>query len=260
MCKNVYDPLQEYQKRFNRYTSESTIANKHIQYISNLRLFIFVLFVVMAVLLYRSNHHLLFGIDLLCGLILFTAVVLWHNSLHRRYNILMKKVDINKTGLLRLKGEWNSFRDTGVEFIDQEHPYTWDLDIFGANSIFQWISACHTFFGRKSLAKQLSEPEKRCDIILEKQQALNELATLIDWRQKLELSGLLSDTGSDPEKFLQWSELDNPVFKSKAAICFFRFLPCFSFVAGSIVFILSGSLILFAVMYTMQFAIFALYH
>lgn len=260
ISEKEYDPVKEYQSRFDRYTSEGATVKRYIQYISNLRLLIFVLAVAGAVFLYRSNQYLILCIEIISSFVVFAAIVLWHNSCHRSYDILKKKAEINKTGLSRIKGEWCNFRDSGEDFIDHEHPYTWDLDIFGTNSVFQWICACHTFLGRKLLAKQLSEPEETVHLIIEKQKALKELSALVDWRQELEINGFISDTGRDPEKILHWSEQKDSFLKNKAAIFVFRSLPYFSFFVGCTAYFLSGTLVFFAIMYIIQFVLFGLFH
>lgn len=46
---------------------------------------------------------------------------------------------------------WKEFSDIGEEFIDRNHKFSSDLDIFGKNSLFQWINLTKTTFGRKNL-------------------------------------------------------------------------------------------------------------
>lgn len=260
MSMNDINPRQEYKRRFDQYSSEAHKLNKRIQFISNLRLMIFLAVIFSGFMIYRTANHFLLGLDLAIGIVVFTLVVLWHNSLHYRHDILKKKIKINETGLMRIDGKWHEFKDCGEDFIDHEHPYSWDLDIFGPDSVFQWICVCHTFYGRKMLAEQLCEGEKNSELILKKQEAFQEMAGYTDWRQELELHGMLSDTGRDPKKFLQWSGQNDPTFKSGIAIAIFRILPWFSFLAGCAGYLLSGTLAIFAVAYVVQLLLFAVMH
>jgi len=45
--------------------------------------------------------------------------------------------------------------DSGAEFIDATHPYSSDLDIFGENSVFQYLNRTKSRWGKEMLAKEL---------------------------------------------------------------------------------------------------------
>lgn len=260
MKEKIMDPGHQYQARFERYTSELTGVNKQIHQISNLRLLIFVVIVIGAVLTFRADNLLMLTADLICGIVVFAAVVFWHNYLHRKSDNLKQKIWINRNGLMRLNGEWNQFKDTGDEFIDYDHPYTRDLDIFGNGSVFQWISVCHTFRGRKILASQLSESNDGVKEIIQKQEAVRELASHLDWKQELEFHGLYSDTGINPEKLLRWSAGEKEFIKNKVIVYILKILPYVSFITGCVGFLLSRTIVFFVIMYSLQLLIFAVYH
>lgn len=260
MSVKEHYPQQEYQAHLDQYSSAAAKLNKLIGSVSNLRLVIFVAMVAGAVLFFRMERYTLFVIDLLAGFAVFVAVVWWHNLLHLRHDNIKEKIRINEAGLLRIKGEWGSFKDCGDDFIDHEHPYSWDLDIFGKNSVFQWTSVCRSYTGRKLFAEQLTNPELSVPSIIQKQSAVRELAGLLDWRQELELNGAFSDIGRNPENFLLWSESDDSTFKSQTSICLFRLLPWISFGIGSVGFILTKTLLFFAAVYALQFALYGIFH
>ena len=56
--------------------------------------------------------------------------------------------------LQALSGDYSSFED-GKEYVNPEHPYSFDLDIFGRRSLFQSINRTCTFFGKVRLAEWL---------------------------------------------------------------------------------------------------------
>lgn len=253
-------PRQQYQNRFDQYSSDALKVNKSIQAISNLRLLIFLAVIFSAVMIYRTADYYLLGLELVIGIVVFAGVVLWHNYLHQKNHILKKKIEINSAGLKRMDGQWHKFKDTGEEFINHEHPYSWDLDIFGPDSLFQWICTCHTFYGRKLLAEKLCEGVNSVGEIRKRQEAIKELAGSVDWRQELELHGMLSDTGCDPQKFLDWSCQHDPTFKSTLMVAVFRCLPWVTFSIGSAGYLLSGTLVFFAVVYALQLLLYILLH
>jgi len=254
------DPRQQYQKRFDQYSSDALKVSKSIQVISNLRLLIFVAVISAAVMIYRNANYYLLGLELIIGIAVFAGVVLWHNYLHQKNDMLRKMIEINSAGLKRIDGDWHKFKDTGEEFINHEHPYSWDFDIFGPHSLFQWICTCHTFYGRKLLAEKLCEGASSVGQIQRRQDAIKELAGFIDWRQELELHGMLSNTGNDPQKFLDWSCKHDPTFKSASVVAIFRCLPWVTFSIGCAGYVLSGTLFLFAVLYALQLLLYFLLH
>jgi DNA mismatch repair ATPase MutS len=65
--------------------------------------------------------------------------------------------------------------DTGQKFIDRNHPYTSDLDIFGQHSIFQLVNRATTESGMILLSKWLSETASNSEIY-DRQKAIKEVA------------------------------------------------------------------------------------
>lgn len=87
----------------------------------------------------------------------------------------------------------------GNEFIDPQHPYSYDLDIFGKGSLFQYINRTTTIGGSHFLAQWLTGPEKDIEAILTRQQSVKEISWLREWRLNFLTEGNLIDV-SDQEK------------------------------------------------------------
>jgi DNA mismatch repair ATPase MutS len=253
-------PHEEYKKRFDRYSKDNADVNNKIRIVSNVRLILFITIVALAVIFYRSNDHFSLGIVMIVGIAVFAGAVIWHNELYRKRDILKQLIKINEMGMMRLKGEWGDFKDCGDDFVDHDHPYSWDLDVFGKHSIFQWINSCHTYHGRIDLARIMREPVRDAGIILEKQAAIQELAGKIDWRQQLELNGLITDAGKSPDNFLKWSEDKKQTLNNPLLIYCIRSLPYISLVAGLIGYLLTDTLVVFSIVYTFQLAIFGFFY
>jgi len=92
--------------------------------------------------------------------------------------------------------------------------------------------------------------------ILEKQDAVKELASLPDWRQQFELYGMISETGDDPSRFLEWAEDKKKTFNSPVVSSVMRMLPYISLCIGLYGFLFHDTLIYFAVVYALQLALF----
>ncbi|GGA85628.1 DNA mismatch repair protein MutS [Flavobacterium palustre] len=144
---------------------------------------------------------------------------------------LLKKalLNINEDEISFLKREKIPF-ENGVEFQDLHHPYAYDLDIFGAHSLFQNLNRTATFIGKKTLAETLLHKATN-DEILENQQAIKELTEKLDWRQEfLAFAKVSQDNQSSYEGLLKWSKNSGSTL-SKSTIVLSYVSPALFFAA-----------------------------
>ena len=94
-------------------------------------------------------------------------------QVHRFSNL--RKVYLHE--LSYLKGDFSCF-DDGERYADAHHPFTFDLDVFGKDSLFQRINRTVTTGGSDWLAAQLSSVDNRSA----RADAVDELASMEPWR------------------------------------------------------------------------------
>lgn len=94
-------------------------------------------------------------------------------QVHRFSNL--RKVYLHE--LSYLKGDFSCF-DDGERYVDAHHPFTFDLDVFGKDSLFQRINRTVTTGGSDWLAAQLSSVDNRSA----RADAVDELASMEPWR------------------------------------------------------------------------------
>ena len=87
----------------------------------------------------------------------------------------LRKVYLHE--LSYLKGDFSCF-DDGERYVDAHHPFTFDLDVFGKDSLFQRINRTATTGGSDWLAAQLSSVANRSA----RADAVDELAVMEPWR------------------------------------------------------------------------------
>ncbi|HZK44448.1 MAG TPA: hypothetical protein VFC73_09245 [Syntrophomonadaceae bacterium] len=149
------------------------------------------------------------------ALVAFVMVIVQHEKLRKLKDLTFSLTSINKRAIDRINWEWVDFTDSGEEYIDQNHSYSVDLDIFGQASIFQWINNTFTFLGRKFFKNVLIEPEKDVLKIKERQGAINELAVKLDWRQHFLAQGSsIENAQNNPEWLFEWAEKVNTIFRN----------------------------------------------
>lgn len=95
------------------------------------------------------------------------------------YN-LEKLIKVCKNEINLKKGIF--FGDDGKRFINPNHPFTYDIDVFGPNSLFHRINRTVTDEGAIKLAQILSEVGVGAGVIKERQQAIQELEANHDFR------------------------------------------------------------------------------
>jgi ABC-type multidrug transport system fused ATPase/permease subunit len=222
----VTNSRHEYNKRIENYKESSDRLASQLNWISNFRLLTAVIgFGIPIFLLYR-NEELFSASVFLPALVLFIWLVIRHDRLKQEKARIDALLRINQDSIKRLDGDWTSFDDTGIEFLDPEHDFSGDLDLFGRNSLFQWINAAATYTGRSKLKDLLLHPSKQRHDIVERQQAVKELSSLLDWRQQLQSEAMLSaGKVQDPEPLYQWARQADSFYSKPVIRYMIRFLP-----------------------------------
>lgn len=173
--------------------------------LSVLRLLIFIISCIVIIILIRNKLFTPVLIFFSFSSLLFAFVIKRHDKITwvKKHAIFLK--GINESEILRLKCDLEVF-DAGQRFVDQNHPYSSDLDIFGQHSLFQLVNRTTTESGTKLLANWLSEPALDGEI-LDRQKAIKELSQKLDWRQNYQATGMhFLNRKSDYNKLLAWVE------------------------------------------------------
>ncbi|MBD2714507.1 hypothetical protein KBK19_05630 [Microvirga sp. STR05] len=151
-----------------------------------------------------SQGYLLPGIAFVAAVWLaFMAMVRWHGrmSYQREHHRLLAR--LNQDELNRLAGKLDSF-DPGLRYLDTQHPYAADLDVFGAHSLFQLLNRASTRLGQDWLAGWLLRPAL-ADVVRARQQATAELAPDVAWTQEWQARARhFPRQQADPREFSAW--------------------------------------------------------
>ena len=129
-----------------------------------------------------------------------------HNRFFIRKEWLETQARIIQEELQALSGDYSSFED-GKEYTNPEHPYSFDLDIFGRRSLFQSINRTCTFFGKNRLAKWLQNHLHEKTSIEKRQEMVREISEHTLFREQFRVAGLVHHgQSSDGEKIQAWSQ------------------------------------------------------
>ena len=121
----------------------------------------------------------------------FVVFMRLHFGVKRKLVLEQTLVKINETELAFLEKQELPF-DGGSRFLEANHPYTYDLDIFGEHSLFQHLNRTQTVMGTRGLGQSLLS-KSEAETIRNRQEAIAELAPLLEWRQLFTAKALLAN-------------------------------------------------------------------
>lgn len=87
-----------------------------------------------------------------------------------------------------LKGDFSCF-DDGGRYSDPQHPYTFDMDIFGRDSLFNRMDRTVTTGGSDALAGMLGRLLPDSEQIEARREAIRELCGMEEWRTEFQAVG-----------------------------------------------------------------------
>lgn len=163
-----------------------------------------------------DNHEAWWILPLLGALAVFGRVVIWDVN----NNMWIRRLE-NLDDLVRQE---EAFLKTGTPipgndttlYLDPEHPYAYDLDIFGKGSLYALLNRAHSEPGRALLAEWLLERADR-EQILERQAAVKEIANDPDWI--FDLFAIGREAGLQRktiERILNWLYREEAPFRGRA--------------------------------------------
>lgn len=197
--------MKIYQENIKKYNTKTLRLKKELNRISLLRLFIFVISSAILLTLVSIKLFTPFFIVFSISIVFFAIVLKHHTKIAylRKHTSFLRR--INEFEILREKCNLEEF-DAGHKFINQNHPYKSDLDIFGQHSIFQLVNRTTTESGMILLSEWLSEPASNNEIH-NRQKAIKELSQKLEWRQDFQASGMhFQNKKSDYIKLFDWVE------------------------------------------------------
>jgi len=196
-------PAAVYATRLARERAEAERLAAHQGRISNLRLIVFAVGLVLAWLCLgvRTWHPAW----LLPPAAAFAALVVIHDRVIRAREAADRRVAYYEAGLARIADPLSpaGHGPDGAERLDGEHLYAADLDLFGPSSLFALLCRARSRAGMDTLARWLSEPASPGEI-RERQAAVAELAGALELRESLALVGGGNAAPLAPDRLVAW--------------------------------------------------------
>ena len=237
------DLEKEYFQRVSRSQLIIARLTRSLRTLSFLRLGFFILTLASPFLFYEISLLLTIVVSVI-AFSLFLFLVKWYQTLSLKRKFEQIKVEINLREQKALQHQFSDFSD-GSGFIDPHHMNSYDLDLFGKGSLFQFLNRTVTPKGTEQLAHVLQHPMLEAPRIFKRQELINELNVEIEWRQNFSAQGkMYGEDKTENELFLQWSEQEFALRSLKIAPVLMVLLPVIA-IASIIFWIMTGNSTLF---------------
>jgi len=143
----------------------------------------------------------------LAAIILFFFLIKNNIELEKRKKKIKVLKKLVEDELLALSHKFSHFKN-GAEYLNTDHFFSYDLDLFGEGSLFQFVNRTSTISGEQKLAGWFIKPPIQNDEIAGKQEAVRELSQIPEWRLHFLAEGqMFEETSQMHNEILSWAGL-----------------------------------------------------
>jgi len=224
-------PIAIYEEQMNHYKAELAKNKRQLSLLGYLRLLSFLIMLFFGYLYFRDSFDPIWILPVMLMLGVFAGALVVYTRLQEKQTLAKMLLNLNEKEYQLATTGKSAFYD-GEFFVDETHPYTGDLDVFGHSSIYSHMNRTGTLTGAGFLAEFLKAPWLGVDKTRERQEVVKELVPKLQFRQMLTAQGTLAGEKSDDQKELRlW--LDMPIqFTNNRFVQIVRwFSPALSVVA-----------------------------
>ena len=223
-------PLEFYTAQRAFFEQELKTLKKKLAFSSSLRLFIF-LIATFGVYFFFGNVKIVIFI-IVIWVVSFVYLILKHSNLQYKSDLNKALIEINKTEIKVLNRNYFSLNG-GNEFIDPTHHFSYDIDLFGKGSFFQYCNRTVTNEGKQEFVERLTNND--VSSIVERQNAIKELSQKPKWRQQFSALASLVKVEHSAKEIVGWLHNYKSVFPK-----FIAYLPTLFSVVSMVLIVLVG--------------------
>lgn len=179
-----------YKSLLTHHKKKADELHQRLTILSFFRFLLFIAFIFFGYKAMRTGDHA-FTIASLISLAIFFIILRLYDRSQKIAAFHKALAKINSDEIDFLEGK-PSVYNTGKDYIDPHHPYSYDLDIFGEGGLFPYLNRTSTSFGQETLAQLLLHPDTTR--IRDRQDAIRELDDKLEFRQYLQAYGMTQET------------------------------------------------------------------
>lgn len=133
------------------------------------------------------------------------VLAILHDRVMKKREHASRTAAYYERALARIDNRWMGRGDSGERFQDESHPYSRDLDLFGAGSLFELLCAARTHVGQQTLARWLLAPAAPVEVRA-RQEAVGDLRNRLDLRENIAVLAEESLALAPAEALAAWGE------------------------------------------------------
>jgi len=195
----MQNPKTTYTSHIEEFQLQLKKLKKQLFASSMLRLVIFLLFAFL-IYFYSSTTSLVL-LFVFLGIASFLFLVSRHSDLQQEKEKLKQLIELNETEIRVLNRDFHHLPN-GEEFVNPQHEFSQDIDLFGSRSFFQYLNRTALVSGKQKLADLLSS--NSIQYIQEKQKSIQDLAEKVNFRQEFTAIAKMAKVKIKAPIILQW--------------------------------------------------------
>ena len=192
-------PADFYKKQIDIHSEALRKLKRKLALSSTIRLVLFLL-ACFGVYFFFGNAKAVIAIIVL-AIAAFIYLISKHSGLQYERDLKKALIAQNETEIEVLNRAFHHL-PSGEKYKDPLHFYSQDIDLFGRGSIFQYLNRTALESGSDYLAKLFTE--NQIDSIPKKQQAIDELSEMSEWRQQFSAIASLVKTEVSVTHVTNW--------------------------------------------------------
>ncbi len=178
----------EYSDLAAKYRDLAEKERKVLLLISVFRLLTFAGGIILTWLAFTLSKYYGFA-ALILTLVIFVYLLKLYSEHLLKQQLLLDLELINLNEIKAVEGDFSIFPD-GSSFAVRGHDFSYDTDVFGPGSLFQFLNRTCTGYGSEVLAGWLSDPYELNTLLKVRQQTVAEIGLKIKWRQSFLATGI----------------------------------------------------------------------
>lgn len=177
---------------------------------SMIRLSTFIVALYLVITYYQQPSIVITIITL--WIALFLLMLSKHSNLQNQKKYIQTLISLNQNEIQALQGNLKAF-NSGETYKNPQHHFSYDIDLFGKNSLFHHINRTNRKESEKQLAHILTQ--NHITEIPQKQDAIKELSQQLKWRQNFTVNTKLIETEVSTKSIFEWLNNYNPTISKK---------------------------------------------
>ena len=220
----------DYVARAAAFGEQEQALRRQANRLSQLRLTAFAVAVIAAIMLGTGRGpRALTTTALVLGALGYVFAAARHGAARRRAAWASVRRVVCEQGRHRVDRAWNEIASPLVDSPQREHSYAADLDVTGHASLARLLDVTSAGPGRSALLGWLMDPPPAIADLRERQRAVTEMSSAVEWRETLTAHAWSIGTTrrTDVERFLAWAEGGPWIIARPAMLWAARVLPLF---------------------------------